>query len=187
MALALVRIVRPGVVLALLAGILAAVYLLLFEAGEDTFHDFWVALVAGVAGAVVWAALALGWRALRFWTELRPSVGEYDVYEKGTEAPRREKVSVTKVRGNVMHVRMTSLGNDGRGVAETGIEMNERALRNGRGLYEHVHPDESAAFGWWDIQIKDADTIYVYTTFARSRTRAFEVEGFIWRRQKAPK
>lgn len=174
--------VRPGTVAVVLGVLVAGIYVLLHEASDETGHDFWVALVAGIAGAFSWAILALGWRALRFWTELRPSVGRYDVYEKGTEKLRREKVEITRVRGNVMHVRMTCLGNDGRGVAQTRIEMNERALRSGRGLYEHVHPDNTTAFGWWDIQIRDADAIYVYTTFARSGTRAFEVEGAIWRR-----
>jgi hypothetical protein len=177
-----VRFVRPAVAAGLVALAIVGAYVLLFAASDETDHDFRIALVAGIAGAFVWAILALGWRALRLWTELRPSVGRYDVYEKGTEELRREKVEIVKVRGNVLHVRMTCLGNDGRGVAQTRIEMNERALHSGRGLYEHVHPDNHTAFGWWDVQIRDADTIYVYTTFARSGNRAFEVEGAIWRR-----
>lgn len=40
---------------------------------------------------------------------------------------------------------MTRLGDDRRGIAETGIEMNEQLLRNGRGLYEHIHPDKPTA------------------------------------------
>ena len=176
-----VRLVRPVAAMAVALGLLIAGYLLLFEARDDTFHDFWVALVAGFAGAVIWAALAVCLQAMRFWTQLRPSVGDYDVYEKGSDQLRREKVSITKVRRNVLHVRMTSLGDDGRGVAQTEIEMNERALRSGRGLYEDVRP-EVTAFGWWDIQIQNKDTIYVHTTFARHRT--FKVEGAIWRRNE---
>ncbi len=174
------NVARVGRALAF-AALVIGVYLLWAHASDTTAHDFSIALAAGVVGAVVWEILVGLRRWWRLRRHLRPALGNYDVFEKGTNAERLEKVSILGARENLLHVRMTRLGRGRLGHAETWIEMNESFPRNGRGLYEHVHPDTPVAFGWWDIQIRDATTIYVHTTFV-NKQRGLTVEGAVWRK-----
>jgi len=163
----------------------------------DVLYDFGLAVVAGLVGAVVWEYLVRERRAQRLRRALEPSIGSYRVFTKETGNEKDERVFITGVRENLLAVTMTRLGDDHFGFAQTDIEIDERFLRSGRGLYEHQHPYQRhpTAFGWWDIQIKNADTIYVHTTYAtrlvtpngRESVATLDVQATIWKRDHKSK
>lgn len=37
-------------------------------------------------------------------------------------------------------------------------------------------------WGFWEVQVKDADTILVHTTYAHPTTEAAVAQGYVWER-----
>ena len=92
--------------------------------------------------------------------------------------PEPETVSIT-VKGNLLSVEFENLSD---GELVTGqIAMNEQLPQSGEGLYWHVK-DRAQLWGFWDIQVKDKNTILVHTTYTNHKTHTAVVSGFVWSR-----
>lgn len=121
---------------------------------------------------------AAGWRdyldddgqAVRLFGHLS---GTYNVRMKAATEPEPETVSITKVAGNILTVVMEDLGKGW--IAEAEIAMNEHYPRSGHGEYVHTLRNGNVLFGSWDIQLMDADTILVHTTYSSLRSLSQEV------------
>jgi hypothetical protein len=139
-----------------------------------------IAVVTGVVAAGVWAALAL---ALRWWLRKRhfgPLAGTYTVTRKLGQTPEPDVV-VIRVSGNVLEVEALCVPN---AESVTGqIVMNEQLWRSGRGHYDHLKTNGDQLFGFWDVQVKDADTLLIHTTFVDQANHRAVVTGYVWRRR----
>src|SRR5262249_5302485 len=90
------------------------------------------------------------------------------------DEPHSETAVIT-VCDNVLEVRLAGLP-DGDS-CEGQILMNEQ-LR-GAGHYWHMKGGKEL-WGFWDVQVRDPETILVHTTFVKAETLSVVVEGFRW-------
>ena len=60
--------------------------------------------------------------------------------------------------------------------------MNRHLPNRGEGHYDDVK-DYEQLWGFWDVQIKDDDTLLVHTTYASTHDTLVS-QGYVWRRIK---
>jgi hypothetical protein len=138
------------------------------------------ALATGIGAAVIWALFAgysAGGSVVR---NFAPLAGPYSVRRKLSAAPEPETLTIT-VRGNVLEV--VALNVPGAQSVGGEIQMSDQLPRSGKGHYEHVELDGTQLWGFWDVQVKDAKTILVHTTFVDQPNHRAVVTGDLWTRQ----
>ena len=140
--------------------------------------DLLVGVVAGVVATIIWALGAWIYRERRLRREFHPLTGTYRSTRKLTDQSEPETVSI-RVSRNILLVEFEGIPD---GDSVTGeIAMNEQLPRSGRGQYFHVK-DGAQLWGFWDIQVKDANTILVHRTYANPKNHTAVVSGFVWSR-----
>ena len=136
-------------------------------------------VVAGVVAIGTWALLAScrrRWRNHRHFGRLS---GRYRITKKVVKEPPVETASI-RVKGSVLMVEYEALPNrDGSVTGE--IAMMELFPRSGEGHYSDTR-DGKQLWGFWELQVKDDDTLLVHTSYANHKTLALTVEGFVWTR-----
>ncbi|MFL5961792.1 MAG: hypothetical protein ACJ757_02720 [Gaiellaceae bacterium] len=127
---------------------------------------------------IIWVFGVWLHRKQRFSRDFGRLSGTYRVMRKLADQPEQETVSIG-VQRNLLAVEFGDL-EDGESVTGE-IVMNEQLHGSGEGYYRHVK-DGVQMWGFWDIQVKDATTILVHTTYANPKTYAAVVSGFVWSR-----
>jgi hypothetical protein len=98
------------------------------------------------------------------------------VRAKLTSEPEPETLSIS-VKRNLLRVQ-----SEGTKYPYGGeIVMNEQFIQSGRGQYTQAYDDDTL-WGFWDVQLKDADTILVHTTYVDARRNAEVVPAALWER-----
>ena len=136
-----------------------------------------LAILTGVVAAAVWAAIVYSTGSGNAVLEFSPLADTYTVIRKLGDKPEPE-TTVIRVRGNVLEVEPHNVP-DAKSVRGE-IVMSEQLRRSGRGQYDHVKTNGDQLFGFWDVQLKDDDTILVHTTFAKDDAAVFT--GYVWSR-----
>lgn len=147
---------------------------------EVTTADVAAAFLVGLAASLAWASstyLIDRWRMSRTFAKY---AGPYRSWRKFPTAAgnwEEEDLEITVAR-NVLSVRFSDKPNrDIHGE----IVMNRRLPTTGRGQYDHVK-DEEQLWGFWDVQVKDENTLLVHTTYA-STIDTVVLQGYIWTRR----
>jgi hypothetical protein len=135
-------------------------------------------VVAGVAAIGTWALLAFGWRRWRNHAHFGRLRGQYQITRKLTDQPLPERAFI-EANGNVLTVEYKGLPNGRIVVGE--IAMAERFPRSGEGHYSDTSSDRRL-WGFWKLQVKDADTLLVHATYANHETYKLVTSGYIWSR-----
>lgn len=115
------------------------------------------------------------YRAYRLHHEFAPLAGMYQVTRKLTDQPEPETVSIS-VKKNFLTVQ-----SHGGEVYSGEIAMSEQLPASGKGQYQHSKGG-TQLWGFWDVQLKDKDTILVHTTYADSQSHTAVVSGYVWKR-----
>jgi hypothetical protein len=145
--------------------------------------SLWFAVVTGVVAAAFWAFGAYAIQRLRLWLTFRQYAGSYLERRKFPTDPMAERNHLRiEVRRNILAVRFERQ-HQGRTITGD-IVMNPQFPRSGRGQYDD-HTDARQLWGFWDVQIKDATTILVHTTYASPEDTAV-MQGYIWERSDKP-
>jgi hypothetical protein len=140
--------------------------------------DFGTGTVAGVVAAVLWAAFIWLYRRWRLNHNFRRMTGMYRVTRKHANKSEQELVAI-EVKGNVLSVSYENLPNGG--AASGQIVMNEELRTSGAGHYEHLE-DGVQMWGFYDVQLKDENTILVHVKYASHTEHREVVSGFVWSR-----
>jgi hypothetical protein len=141
-------------------------------------NDLLVGVVAGVLATVIWVVGVWLYRRHRFKHDFGSLNGRYRSTRKLGDQPEPETVSIS-VEENLLAVVFEGLP-DGESVSGQ-IAMNAQLPRSGEGNYWHIKAGEQL-WGFWEIQVKDADTILVHRTYASHKTHQAVVSGFVWSR-----
>ena len=139
--------------------------------------DLAVGVVTGIVAALIWALITWEMRRRRLEHDFGPLAGRYRMTRKFGSLPEHEIASIV-VDGHLLVVDWEQC-DPGR-VVHGEIEMNEQFPRSGRGHYDDNAVAEQL-WGFWDVQVKDPDTILVHTTYATDLHTSV-VSGFVWSR-----
>lgn len=137
-------------------------------------------VVIGVAASV---AFAIGQRVIDL-VRMRRAFGKYHGTWHQTrkfplpDVPGVETLEIS-VERNVLSVRFSEAPESHRSIHGE-VMMNKQLRSSGEGHYDHIEDDEQM-WGFWDVQVKDDDTILVHTEYASTDDTPVR-QGYIWRR-----
>jgi hypothetical protein len=141
--------------------------------------DLLVGVIAGVISAVLWTlAVFLFWwgRRRRRYAGLR---GTFELRERFMPTHAVHWIASVTPSGNRLEVRGSRPSDTGRETFRGEILMSDELSNSGRGHY--VRDDEPDAFGFWQVQKVDDNTLLVLETFANEERRKVTY-GEIWTR-----
>jgi hypothetical protein len=144
-------------------------------------HVVWeiaLAVITGAIAAGVWALCATLWMRHQISTHVFPLRGRYTSTRKEATEPEDRRIAID-VRNNVLIVTFEG---QPEGIEIKGeITMNEHNLTQGAGGYSHV-VNGTDYWGFWDVHVKDNDTLLVHTTYVRADTGVLVTVANVWRR-----
>lgn len=140
------------------------------------YRSVFIGIVSGVVAAFIWALLEKCKRWCRNRKNFGNLTGQYNVFRKFHDQPD-ESVRL-RVSGNIVTVDYEKLPNDDEIHGE--IAMSESFPNCGEGYYFHKK-DGVPLWGFWKIQVKDVNNIFVHTTYAH-KEHSLITQGYLWKR-----